>query len=136
MLGFSIHRSVRSPVNGLMQKGRPCGRCSSPSGATLTRMSALPFEPRPVPAWNASTRLVATQALSRAAGAPLIGGNAIELLIDAAANYDAWLASIRAARTTGPWPTPGQNVAIAVQARAGMFSGQKGQVRHWVGRPS
>ncbi len=100
MLGFSIHRSVRSPVNGLMQKGRPCGRCSSPSGATLTRMSALPFEPRPVPAWNASTRLVATQALSRAAGAPLIGGNAIELLIDAAANYDAWLASIRAARAS------------------------------------
>lgn len=43
-------------------------------------------------------RLLAQQALSRAAGAPLIEGNAIELLIDAQANYDAWLAAIRNAR--------------------------------------
>jgi cardiolipin synthase len=43
-------------------------------------------------------RLLAQQALSRAAGAPLITGNAVELLIDAAAHYDAWLASIRSAQ--------------------------------------
>jgi cardiolipin synthase len=43
-------------------------------------------------------RLLAQQALSRAAGAPLIEGNAVELLIDAQANYDAWLAAIRGAR--------------------------------------
>ncbi|MHB1272230.1 MAG: phospholipase D-like domain-containing protein [Rhodanobacter sp.] len=43
-------------------------------------------------------RLLAEQALSRAAGAPLLGGNAVELLIDAAAHYDAWLAAIRTAR--------------------------------------
>lgn len=63
-------------------------------------MSALPSELRPVPAWNASARLVAAQALSRAAGAPLIAGNAIDLLIDAEANYEAWLASIRTARAS------------------------------------
>jgi cardiolipin synthase A/B len=43
-------------------------------------------------------RLLAEQALSRAAGAPLVGGNAVELLIDAQAHYDAWLAAIRGAR--------------------------------------
>ncbi|HEX7815361.1 phospholipase D-like domain-containing protein [Dyella sp.] len=42
-------------------------------------------------------RLLAEQALSRAAGAPLLGGNAMELLIDAAAHYEAWLAAIRSA---------------------------------------
>lgn len=43
-------------------------------------------------------RLVAAQAFSRAAGAPLIGGNAVELLIDGEANFGAWLAAIRSAR--------------------------------------
>jgi len=43
-------------------------------------------------------RLPAEQALSRAAGAPLIGGNALELLIDAEAHYAAWLKAIRGAR--------------------------------------
>jgi cardiolipin synthase A/B len=45
-----------------------------------------------------SARLLAQQALSRAAGAPLIEGNAIKLLIDGQANYDAWLAAIRTAK--------------------------------------
>jgi cardiolipin synthase A/B len=43
-------------------------------------------------------RLLAEQALSRAAGAPLLGGNSVDLLIDAAAHYHAWLKSIRSAR--------------------------------------
>ena len=43
-------------------------------------------------------RRAAQQALSRAAGAPLVGGNAIDLLIDAPANYSAWLAALRGAR--------------------------------------
>jgi cardiolipin synthase len=42
-------------------------------------------------------RLLAEQALSRAAGAPLLGGNSVELLIDAPAHYAAWLSSIRGA---------------------------------------
>jgi len=41
---------------------------------------------------------LAEQALSRAAGAQLIGGNALELLIDGQAHFDAWLAAIRSAR--------------------------------------
>ena len=43
-------------------------------------------------------RLLAEQALSRAAGAPLLAGNAVELLIDAAAHFDAWLKAIRGAQ--------------------------------------
>jgi len=46
----------------------------------------------------APPRLLAEQALARAAGAPLLGGNALELLIDAAAHFEAWLAAIRGAR--------------------------------------
>ncbi|HVT33529.1 MAG TPA: phospholipase D-like domain-containing protein [Rhodanobacteraceae bacterium] len=46
-----------------------------------------------------AVRILAEQAFSRAAGAPLLAGNAVELLIDARANFDAWLAAIRAART-------------------------------------
>src|SRR5690348_7071757 len=52
----------------------------------------MPFSPAP------TTRPLAEQALSRAAGAPLSCGNAIELLIDARDNFDAWLAAIRSAQ--------------------------------------
>ena len=44
-----------------------------------------------------SGRVVADQALSRAAGAPLVSGNAVRLLRDAAENYPAWLDAIAAA---------------------------------------
>src|SRR5262245_15515859 len=43
-------------------------------------------------------RELADQAFSRAAGAPLIGGNSVKLLRDAGENYPAWLAGIAAAR--------------------------------------
>jgi cardiolipin synthase len=43
-------------------------------------------------------RLLAEQALSRVAGAPLIGGNSLELLIDAEAHFEAWLKAIRGAQ--------------------------------------
>ncbi|MEO8803270.1 MAG: phospholipase D-like domain-containing protein [Rudaea sp.] len=45
-----------------------------------------------------SARRLAGQALSRAAGAPLIGGNHVELLIDAAENFSAWLDAMRVAQ--------------------------------------
>lgn len=45
-----------------------------------------------------SFRPLAEQALSRAAGAPLSVGNRVDLLIDARANFDAWLEAIRSAR--------------------------------------
>ena len=38
------------------------------------------------------------QAFSRATGAPLVGGNRIQLLVDAGENYPAWLEAIREAR--------------------------------------
>ena len=47
---------------------------------------------------HAPARLLAEQALSRAAGAPLLLGNSVELLIDAAAHFEAWLAAIGGAR--------------------------------------
>ncbi|MGH9768955.1 MAG: phospholipase D-like domain-containing protein [Blastocatellia bacterium] len=43
-------------------------------------------------------RALANQAFSRAAGAPLIGGNSIRLLKDARENYPAWLEAISAAK--------------------------------------
>lgn len=56
--------------------------------------------PAPIPSTNAPLRAIAQQTFSRVAGAPLIGGNTVELLIDGRANFDAWLAAIRAARTS------------------------------------
>jgi cardiolipin synthase len=54
---------------------------------------------RPAPR-RSSLRLLADQAFSRTAGAPLIGGNAVRLLIDAAENFPAWLAAIESAEHT------------------------------------
>ncbi|HEY2028097.1 MAG TPA: phospholipase D-like domain-containing protein [Myxococcales bacterium] len=45
----------------------------------------------------ASLRLLAEQAFSRAAGAPLVAGNRVKLLRDAAENYPAWLEAIERA---------------------------------------
>jgi cardiolipin synthase len=42
-------------------------------------------------------RILADQALSRAAGAPLVSGNLVRLLKDAKENYPAWLAAISSA---------------------------------------
>lgn len=47
-------------------------------------------------AWNLD--IPADEAFSRAAGAPLIRGNRVRLLRDAAENYPAWLDAIRSAR--------------------------------------
>jgi cardiolipin synthase len=44
-----------------------------------------------------SVRDLANHAFSRAAGAPLIGGNRVKLLKDARENYPAWLEAIKAA---------------------------------------
>lgn len=46
---------------------------------------------------HAGARALAEQAFARSAGAPLISGNAIRLLKDAAENYPAWLEAIGAA---------------------------------------
>lgn len=43
-------------------------------------------------------RALANQAFSRAAGAPLIEGNSVQLLVDARENYPAWLQAIAAAQ--------------------------------------
>ena len=43
-------------------------------------------------------RRLGDQLFSRTAGAPLVRGNAVRLLRDAAENYPAWLAAIRSAR--------------------------------------
>ena len=59
--------------------------------AELQARAVLP-PPDPDPA-----RALAEQALSRAAGAPLVPGNAVRLIRDAAENYPAWLDAIEAA---------------------------------------
>lgn len=45
-------------------------------------------------------RLFAEQALSRAAGAPLVAGNSVRILRDATENYPAWLDAIHGAQRT------------------------------------
>src|SRR5687768_8957009 len=43
-------------------------------------------------------RLLADQAFARTAGAPLVSGNSVRLLKNAAENYPAWLEAIHAAK--------------------------------------
>ena len=47
---------------------------------------------------TASSRAYEDQAFLRAAGAPLVTGNSVRILIDAEENFPAWLAAIRAAK--------------------------------------
>jgi cardiolipin synthase len=63
---------------------------------SLKRPSPLTSLVQPASAATA-TRLLADQAFSRAAGAPLVHGNAVRLLRDARENYPAWLEAIQAA---------------------------------------
>ena len=62
------------------------------------RTDAPPVLPPDEPAPHLPLRELADDAFSRAAGAPLIHGNSVELLRDAQENYPAWLAAIRGAR--------------------------------------
>lgn len=52
------------------------------------------------PRENEALRRLAQQTFSRVAGAPLIAGNPVELLLDGRDNFAAWLAAIRTARTS------------------------------------
>lgn len=73
----------------------------------------------------AAARVLADQAFSRAAGAPLVHDNAIRILKDGAENYPAWLSAIAAARETVHFEcyivhddAVGQRFADALVARA------------------
>ncbi|HQI00903.1 MAG TPA: phospholipase D-like domain-containing protein [Deltaproteobacteria bacterium] len=52
---------------------------------------------RPSPETGRHVRVLAEQAFSRAAGAPLVSGNSVRILKDAAENYPAWLDAMRSA---------------------------------------
>lgn len=52
----------------------------------------------PAPALSLTAQSLTHHALDRATGASLSAGNAVDLLIDARANFDAWLTAIRGAR--------------------------------------
>jgi len=56
--------------------------------------------PLPDPPRFGSARLLAEQALDRATGVEPVAGNAVELLIDGRANFDAWLTAIGAAQNS------------------------------------
>lgn len=62
--------------------------------------SDAPQSPIIAPSRRASPELrrLAEQVFARAAGAPLVAGNAVRILRDAAENYPAWLAAISGAR--------------------------------------
>ncbi len=58
------------------------------------RHPRLAAKPRALPGDRIALRAQADQALNRAAGAPLIAGNDVRILRDAAENYPAWNAAI------------------------------------------
>ncbi|MGH8122276.1 MAG: phospholipase D-like domain-containing protein, partial [Rudaea sp.] len=58
----------------------------------------MSVRPESLAPYSVSAQSLTSQALDRATGAALSEGNAVELLIDARANFDAWLSAIRAAR--------------------------------------
>ncbi|MEZ5462293.1 phosphatidylserine/phosphatidylglycerophosphate/cardiolipin synthase family protein [Dokdonella sp.] len=62
-------------------------------------MPALPLKADPARSSD-PTRQLAAQALSRAAGAPLIGGNDVGLLIDGEQNFEAWRNAICSAEAS------------------------------------
>jgi phosphatidylserine/phosphatidylglycerophosphate/cardiolipin synthase-like enzyme len=55
---------------------------------------------RSINAALSSVRTLADQTFARAAGAPLVAGNAIRILKDGKANYPAWLEAIASAKNT------------------------------------
>jgi cardiolipin synthase len=65
---------------------------------TVTAMSAPHEMKSPEPKGPGPARTLAEQAFSRSAGAPLIAGNHVCLLRNAAENYPAWLEALRGAR--------------------------------------
>lgn len=91
------------------------------------------------PSSTAPVRMLAEQALSRTAGAPLVAGNQVRLLKDAAENYPAWLDAIASARRSIFFENyiiandaAGQRfaAALAERARAGV---QVRVIYDWVG---
>jgi cardiolipin synthase len=60
-------------------------------------MSGVSHHP-PADKVTPAIRLLAEQALSRTAGAPLLPGNSVKLLKDAKENYPAWLKAMRSAK--------------------------------------
>src|SRR3954469_18667928 len=69
----------------------------APGDVRRARGEPIPMLARDYIILDKPVRRMAEQALSRAAGAPLIGGNDVGLLIDAKDNYAAWLGAIRTA---------------------------------------
>lgn len=66
--------------------------------STLLPSTRIPVR-RETTGSEGGARALAEQAFARSAGAPLVAGNSIRLLRDAAENYPAWLAAIAAARS-------------------------------------
>src|SRR5688572_33193536 len=88
---------------------------------------------------HAAVRLLAQQAFSRVAGAPLIPGNEIRLLIDAQANFDAWLLAIRGAERSVLFENymfsddaAGREIRAALVERA-QAGAQVRAIRDWFG---
>jgi len=66
----------------------------------IALMNRRPAHVAPLPRDRDALQTVADRALSRAAGAPLVAGNAVRVLRDGAENYPAWEAAIASARQT------------------------------------
>ena len=101
------HHGVERPLGlgGKRWTSRDRGAVAPKPGERRIRVTpgnetnkATSEEPEASAPWGTSD--LVQQAFTRAAGAPLIEGNAVRLLKDGVANYPAWFAAIRAARRT------------------------------------
>src|SRR3954470_16967997 len=102
-MAIACHARRTRRADGYMERGRnakggaPDGeRCRDPRSNPRGTMK----QSNPPDVSLASLRPLAEQALSRAAGAPLVAGNRVKLLRDATENYPAWLGAIAGASAT------------------------------------
>jgi cardiolipin synthase A/B len=77
----------------MRRRAAPARHLSPPHGLRHRERNSSLADPQAV----RPLRQLATQALSRASGAPLVPGNQVRILEDAEGNYPIWLAAIRAA---------------------------------------
>ncbi len=98
--GYGRSYSARERRTGGKLGSGPRGRTPSESGGAPHCAEGLAGARRTAQDGRAveDLRALADQAFSRAAGAPLVGGNQVRLLRDATENYPAWLAAIASAR--------------------------------------
>src|SRR5690606_21330602 len=102
---LALRRAAGHPRESgrLTRSSRPVDNLAPPRGGAIPKMARARQESilaeRDERAALSQFRELADRMFSRAAGAALVGGNQVRLLVDGAENYSAWLAAIRDAQS-------------------------------------